>query len=150
MKWDIQATRRGIGKLDVPKMFRFEESRSFNYHEFLTVPPFFFLSILFPLFPWGMRAVNDSWYVSWAHFPPEKHKIAYKIIEGVNIIDVYSRFVASAFPGKFSFVFRRVRPIMVFFFFFAPPLFWARQRLPSWENFLSSPPGWEIVESSKQ
>ena len=56
------------------------------------------------------------------------HKIAYNIIEEVNIIEVHSAFLASAFPEKcsfleISFVFRCVRPIMGGLSFFIPSLF---------------------------
>ena len=94
---------------------------------------------------WTSRAVNDrsSKYLFWGNFPPRKHETAYNIIEEVNIIDPCSRFLASAFPGNLI-IFRLPLCVPEHFFFFSPS-FLARQKRPSWEKFLSLPPGWKSI-----
>ena len=81
------------------------------------------------------KPVNDSCslkYLFWGHFPPGKHRIAYQMIEEVNTIEVY-RFLASAFSGKFSFLFRRVRPLVGIFF--PPPFFSQAKTSFPWKNY---------------
>ena len=77
-------------------------------------------------------------YLFRGHCPPGKHKIAKKIYcrRGKNYRSLF-KVSCFCFPGEFSFVFRRIRPIMV-----APSFsFLIRQKRLSWENSLS-PPSW--------
>ena len=82
------------------------------------------------------RAVNDCRslkYLFWGYFPPEKHKIVFKIIEEVNIIDAYSRnekFLSPP-PG----IEKKCQP---------PHL----AKTSFLEKLLSLPPGWKSIELS--
>ena len=95
---------------------------------------------------------NDNcslWYLFWGHFPPGKHKTAYKKIELVNIRDVYSRFVASAFVGiNFPLSSSAVCWPILFCFFFPPLVLFGQAKTSFLGIFLSLPPGWKSVGPS--
>ena len=102
----------------------------------------------------------------WEHSPSGEHAIAHKIIEEVNVTDLFkvSRFCSSweilcwqiidlFFTSSFSntktsFLGKILVTPSWCWKKFQPPHFLVRQKCPSWGKFLSLPSGWESIRLS--